>query len=156
MGVSGSGKTTIGKLLSNKTSIPFFDADDFHSEANKQKMKKGIALNDEDRKEWLEELNKLARQKGEDKGAIIACSALKEKYRAILSEGVNKPVWVFLQGGYDQIFERIKRREGHYMPVQLLSSQFESLEAPPYALLINISEKPEEIVEKIVRYIHHL
>lgn len=153
MGVSGSGKTTIGKLLSQKIGIPFFDADDFHSEANRTKMKAGNPLNDEDRKDWLHEINKLAQQQAQTNGAIIACSALKEKYRNILTEGINNPVWVFLQGSYDQIYERMKKREGHYMPVQLLQSQFESLEAPGSALFIDILNEPAVIVETICRHL---
>jgi carbohydrate kinase (thermoresistant glucokinase family) len=146
MGVSGSGKTTIGELLSQKTGIPFFDGDDFHSLANKEKMKAGEPLNDDDRKEWLEELNRLAVEQAKLKGAIIACSALKEKYRNVLVEGISEPKWVFLQGSYEEIYQRLEKRTGHYMPSRLLRSQFESLEVPVSALSINIENSPETIV----------
>ena len=88
MGVSGSGKTTIGKMLSGRTGIPFFDGDDFHPPSNKEKMKSGHPLNDEDRQVWLQKLNLLAVAQSNGNGAIIACSALKEKYRVLLSSGV--------------------------------------------------------------------
>src|SRR6266700_2782944 len=98
MGVSGSGKTTIGKKLSERTNIPFFDADDFHSLANKKKMKAGDPLTDDDRAVWLTRINALAKEQMKKKGAIIACSALKEKYRIVLSGGIIIPVfWIFLR-----------------------------------------------------------
>lgn len=154
MGVSGSGKTTIGKLLSQKTGIPFFDGDDFHSMANKEKMKNGQPLTDDDRKEWLAQLNRLAIEQIELKGAIIACSALKEKYRSLLAEGVSKIRWIFLQGSYEEIHKRLEKRTGHYMPVQLLRSQFESLEVPVNALSLNIRSSPETIVEIISQHLN--
>ena len=153
MGVSGSGKTTIGKLLSQKTTIPFFDGDDFHPPANKEKMKSGKPLNDDDRKEWLREINKMATEQAKLKGAVIACSALKEKYRGILSNGIADPIWIFLQGSYDEVYERMKKRNDHYMPVQLLSSQFENLEIPANVFSIDIKNEPEAIVAKIYQYL---
>lgn len=149
MGVAGSGKTTIGKLLHQKTAIPFFDADDFHPQANKEKMKAGHALNDEDRAAWLQQLNGLAQQHMYLKGAIIACSALKEKYRAVLFSGLTKPVLIFLEGNYETIAERMKNRPQHFMPASLLQSQFDNLEIPLHSLQINIEKEPEEIVEII-------
>jgi len=89
MGVSGSGKTTVGRLLSQQTGIPFFDGDDFHSAANKEKMNAGIPLTDEDRQGWLQQLHDLAEKESAGGGAIIACSALKEKYRQLLSAGLQ-------------------------------------------------------------------
>ena len=153
MGVAGSGKTTIGKLLQQKTGIPFFDADDFHPQANKEKMKAGHALDDEDRAAWLLQMNSLARQQTNLSGAIIACSALKEKYRSVLSIGITKPVWIFLQGSYETIVERMKNRPVHFMPASLLQSQFESLEIPADACYISIEKKPGEIVEIIYAYL---
>jgi 6-phosphogluconate dehydrogenase len=153
MGVSGSGKTTISKLLSQKTEIPFFDGDDFHPPVNKEKMKSGQPLNDHDRKEWLREINKMAKEQVKLKGAVIACSALKEKYRSILSEGMAEPVWIFLKGSYEQVYERMKKRNDHYMPVQLLSTQFESLEIPAKAFSIDIKNEPEDIVAKIYQHL---
>jgi carbohydrate kinase (thermoresistant glucokinase family) len=154
MGVSGSGKTTIGKLLSEKIGIPFFDADDFHSQVNKQKMRTGQPLTDEDRKDWLERMNEIAKVELTKNGAIIACSALKEKYRQVLSQGIVAPIfWIFLRGDYDLIARRMKARPDHYMPVSLLTSQFEILEVPENVMAIDSSERPENIVEKIVSYI---
>ena len=152
MGVSGSGKTTIGKLLSVKTGFPFFDGDDFHSISNKEKMKAGKSLNDEDRQQWLQQLNSLAIEQFNLKGAIIACSALKEKYRTLLTQDVAQPVWIFLQGSYEEIFERMKQRN-HFMPAQLLRSQFQDLEIPAFAFTIDIKNDPVKIVEMIVRYL---
>jgi len=149
IGVAGSGKTTIGKLLHQKTSIPFFDADDFHPQANKEKMKAGHALNDEDRADWLQQLNNLAQKQMQLKGAIIACSALKEKYRSVLSTGITQPIWIFLQGSFETIMERINNRPGHFMPASLLQSQFESLEIPAEALTISVEKEPSAIVEII-------
>ena len=153
MGVAGSGKTTIGKLLSGKTGLPFFDGDDYHPPENKEKMKAGNPLNDEDRQQWLQQINSLAIGQSKLKGAVIACSGLKEKYRVFLSNGVDEPVWIFLQGDYDVIHERMKQRE-HFMPVQLLQSQFEALEIPASALAIDIKNHPAEIVEMIIQYLN--
>jgi carbohydrate kinase (thermoresistant glucokinase family) len=150
MGVSGCGKTTIGKLLSQRIGIPFFDGDDFHSAANVEKMKAGEPLNDEDRSEWLQKINELAFEEQQLNGAIIACSALKEKYRIVLNSGITKPVWIFLQGSYQIIFQRLQNRQGHYMPPALLQSQFDNLEIPASAFSINIANEPATIVELIL------
>lgn len=152
MGVSGSGKTTVGKKLSAKTGIPFFDGDDFHNSSNREKMAAGHPLNDEDRQEWLHRINDLAKDQLKNKGAIIACSALKEKYRTILEEGIIAPViWIFLQGSYELIHKRMEARTGHFMPPALLASQFETLEVPSEALIVDISAGPDQIVESLVK-----
>jgi carbohydrate kinase (thermoresistant glucokinase family) len=150
MGISGCGKTTIGKLLSQKIAIPFFDGDHFHSAANIEKMKTGLPLNDEDRSGWLQKINELAFAQQQLKGAIIACSALKEKYRIVLNSGITKPVWIFLQGSYQIIFQRLQNRQGHYMPPALLQSQFDNLEIPANAFVISIDNEPATIVELII------
>ncbi|MGI8582046.1 MAG: gluconokinase [Chitinophagaceae bacterium] len=151
MGVAGSGKTTIGKALSFKTGIPFFDGDDFHPPSNKEKMKAGHPLTDDDRQHWLQRLHTLAVEHSGLKGAVIACSALKEKYRVILSSGVQQNIWIFLQGDFELIFERMKKRD-HFMPVQLLHSQFDTLEIPQSAFTIDIKNDPDKIVELIIAY----
>lgn len=154
MGVSGSGKTTIGQLLSERTGIPFFDADDYHPESNKKKMQEGQPLTDEDRQGWLVRLNKLAIEESNNKGAIIACSALKERYREILSKDITVPIhWVLLQGSFELIKERIEKRKGHYMPASLLQSQFDILEAPHNAIVVDIAKDPSAIVDDILRRI---
>ncbi|EAR00406.1 gluconokinase [Maribacter sp. HTCC2170] len=150
MGVSGCGKSTIGTLLSKKLDIPFFDGDDFHPDANVKKMKNGLALDDIDREGWLKTLNKLAVEHKE-KGAVIACSALKESYRAILKQDLkDQMVFVHLEGSFDEIHSRLKKRKGHYMPIELLKSQFETLEIPKNAIHISILESPEVIISKIL------
>jgi gluconokinase len=154
MGVAGSGKTTIGMALSIETGIPFFDADDFHSIANREKMRSGRPLDDEDRKEWLHAINQLAREKSGKQGAIIACSALKERYRQLLTDEVPVYRLIFLQGNYDLIRDRIKNRRDHFMPDSLLQSQFEALEPPANALQIDISRPTKEIVELIRDYLN--
>ena len=150
MGVSGSGKTTVGKKLSETTGIPFFDADDFHPESNKNKMRSGKPLNDEDRHQWLLNLHEMAMNQSNQKGAIIACSALKEKYRIILASDIPVPVdWVWLNGSYELILQRMQNRKGHFMPESLLRSQFETLEPPVDAQVVDINNSPENIVAQI-------
>lgn len=148
MGVSASGKTTVGKLLASELKVTFFDADDFHPEANLKKMASGKALNDEDRKGWLITLNVLAKKEAK---AIITCSAIKESYRNILKEDLDKVVhFVYLKGSYELIYDRMIEREGHMMPVSLLQSQFDALEEPSAAITVSIELSPQEITEKIM------
>ncbi|WP_343328370.1 NADP-dependent phosphogluconate dehydrogenase [Polaribacter staleyi] len=154
MGVSGVGKSTIGNLLSEKLNIPFFDGDDFHPEENILKMSKGEALNDNDRLGWLQTLNKLAKEQLKKGGCIIVCSALKEKYRDILNAKIKENAkWVFLNGSFEQIKERVNNRKGHFMSSDLLKSQFDILETPKNAIDININLTPNNIVEMISKEI---
>ncbi|MFT4670204.1 MAG: gluconokinase [Flavobacteriaceae bacterium] len=149
MGVSGSGKTTIGLQLSDALGIPFFDADDFHSEENVTKMKQNIALNDTDRKPWLESLAVRISEWDSKNGAILACSALKESYRETLASRVNSITWVYLSGSFDVINSRINNRSEHYMKSILLQSQFDTLEIPAYGIHIDAVIEPKEIVATI-------
>ena len=148
MGVSGCGKSTIGKLLSKEFNILFFDGDDYHPEANVQKMVAGSPLNDTDRKGWLERLNALAiaHQKN---GVVIACSALKESYRIILQQHIEQASFVYLEGTYDQVSQRLAERKNHFMPAGLLESQLETLEIPVNAIEVSIMNTPLEIVASI-------
>lgn len=151
MGVSGVGKSTIGALLSNATGIPFFDGDDFHSQANIAKMAAGKPLNDTDRQGWLERLHQLIQAQLLVKGCIIACSALKNNYRNVLSNGLDNLVqYVYLHGSYDEILQRLQQRKGHFMQASLLQSQFETLEVPTDALVVSITKTPETIVAEII------
>ncbi|WP_394748564.1 gluconokinase [Spongiimicrobium salis] len=149
MGVSGCGKSTVGSALAEKLSIPFFDGDDYHPQANIDKMKQGTPLNDDDRHGWLVQLNKLAKEHLST-GAVIACSALKEAYRVLLQKDIEDHiVFVFLEGSFDEIMQRMQSRKNHFMPAQLLKSQFDTLEIPKNALRISIAKTPEEIVSII-------
>tara|TARA_R110002049_G_scaffold71370_2_gene183927 strand:- start:17164 stop:19071 length:1908 start_codon:yes stop_codon:yes gene_type:complete len=151
MGVSGVGKSTIGNLLSAQLSMPFFDGDDYHSQKSINKMAQGHPLNDDDRYEWLTNLNNVAKIQLKTNACIIACSALKETYRETLKRDIEKDVkWVLLSGSFDEILDRIKQRKGHYMPPSLLKSQFETLEIPVDALKIDIVQTPQKIAKKIV------
>ena len=115
IGVSGCGKTTIARNLSKAMGIPYYDADDFHPKENVEKMRNGHALNDSDRSSWLDSLSKHLKKWEKEEGAILACSALKEKYREVLSQGLKDCHWVFLSGDYDLIYGRMSSRKGHYM-----------------------------------------
>lgn len=138
-GVSGSGKSTVGNLVAEKLSLPFFDADDFHPTANIEKMSAGIPLNDEDRQPWLESINKKMKEVSTLKGGVFACSALKEKYRSILKEGLILPIhWVLLKGDFELIQKRMSERN-HFMPPKLLRSQFDTLEVPTYGQILDIA-----------------
>ncbi|GFE68014.1 gluconokinase [Chroococcus sp. FPU101] len=147
MGVSGSGKSTIGQLLSQKLGWPFYDGDDFHPRENIAKMRQGIPLTDEDRRSWLSTLRSLIEQ---NQNAIIACSSLKESYRDYLEGERTDIVWIYLKGSYEEILERMQHRQGHFMQPQMLRSQFATLEEPKNALVIDISLLPEEIIDRIV------
>ncbi len=153
MGVSASGKSTLGHALARATGLPFFDGDDFHPPENIAKMSAGAPLNDQDRRGWLRRLNEMARDHSA-KGAIIGCSALKETYREWLMDGLEKDrvLWVVLVGGYDQILDRSRKRKDHFMPTSLLESQFQTLEVPPYGLHLSCVELDiPEMVQEILR-----
>src|SRR6266496_1430028 len=138
MGVTGSGKTTIGKQLAAELGWKYYDADDFHSPANIEKMKHGVPLDDADRQPWLETLRNLISECLErSENCILACSALKEIYRSylLISEHVRL---VYLRGDHDLIQERLNERSGHYMNPKLLDSQFETLEEPQGHLTIDV------------------
>lgn len=152
MGVSGCGKSTIGKLLAEEFEIPFFDGDDFHPKENVEKMSNGLPLNDDDRKGWLTRLNLLA-QEQHTKGAVIACSALKQAYRDRLAEELeNQMEFVYLEGTKSQILKRLEERKGHFMPAGLLDSQFSTLEVPLNAITVSIQKKPQEMILAIVKH----
>ena len=151
VGVSGSGKTTIGEMLAEHYSWPFFDADDFHPQENIEKMARGTALGDEDRQPWLKRLNQLIGEhvrRGDC--LVLACSALKKSYRDLLSEGNEGVRFIYLKGSYDLILKRMQAREGHYMKADMLKSQFAALEEPRDALAVDISTQPEAIVAQII------
>ncbi len=152
MGVSGTGKTTVGKLLSDKTNIPFFDADDFHPKANISKMRAGLPLNDADREPWLTALAQHIKNWSQrPPGAILACSSLKASYRKTLSSFESVAIsWIFLTGSFELLSKRMKARADHFMPPALLKSQLETLEAPDQALKLDISASPVEIVDQII------
>jgi 6-phosphogluconate dehydrogenase len=151
MGVSGSGKSTIGKLLSENLKIPFFDGDDFHPQTNIDKMKSGLPLNDEDRHGWLLKLNEVAKAQLQKSSCVIVCSALKQTYREILKKDIEYHVkWVHLTGGFNLIFKRLNEREHHFMSSDLLQSQFDTLEPPKDAIQVDVSLSPSEIVKNIV------
>ncbi|BFG69668.1 hypothetical protein KACHI17_05490 [Sediminibacterium sp. KACHI17] len=152
MGVSGSGKTTIGQLLAAQLGIPFFDGDDFHSASNIEKMKAGIPLDDSDRYEWLKNINRIGNEAlVADRSVIIACSALKKKYREIIAEHMEGSIfWIFLQGSKELIQKRMATRKEHYMPISLLQSQFDILEIPNESIKIDISLDKQTMVNTIL------
>ena len=151
MGVSGTGKSTIGKLLSDRTGWNFYDADDFHPLANIVKMESGMPLTDGDRLPWLKKLQQLiTRSLQQDRSGILACSALKADYRQILRDGRDEVVFIYLRGDYSCIQTRILQRIGHFMSADLLRSQFDTLEEPEDAIVVDVSLSPDIIVEEII------
>lgn len=154
MGVSGSGKTTIGRALAAALHWSFSDADDFHSPANVEKMKKGIPLSDEDREPWLRTIRGAIEQwKRDGSGHVLACSALKGSYRDILGQNDPDVKFVYLQGAFDVISQRLKERKSHFFNPALLRSQFDALETPEGALIVEVSKEPQEIIRAILETI---
>ncbi len=147
MGVSGAGKSTIGKLLAERLGWRFLDADEFHPPENVAKMRAGTPLTDADRWPWLDQLNLLLKSESH---AVLACSALKEIYRERLTAGLRKSKIVFLKGEKSLIQDRMKVRQHKYMPASLLDSQFATLEPPAGAIEVDIRAAPEACVEAIV------
>ena len=151
MGVSGSGKSTIGRLLAERLGCPFYDGDDYHPAANVAKMAAGIPLDDADRDGWLAELAALIAvglARGED--GVIACSALKRQYRDVLSVDERRVRFVYLRGEFDTIWARLQSREGHFMGANLLQSQFDALEEPRGAIVVDTSLEPEQVIDRIL------
>lgn len=148
MGVSGSGKTTLGQRLAARLGCAFIDADDHHPKENVAKMAAGVPLDDADRWPWLEALNTLLRAQAHD--VVLACSALKQAYRARLCEGITDCRLVYLKGSIEQIRTRLAERQHRYMPASLLESQFAALEPPVDAIMVDVGEPADACVETVL------
>jgi gluconokinase len=152
MGVSGCGKTSIGRALAFELGWDFFDADDFHPPANIEKMTNGIPLTDDDRAPWLNALHEmLSSNINNHRPCVLACSALKKNYRQILLGDLKGIQVIYLKGNYELILTRLQARADHYMKPALLKSQFDSLEEPQNALWVDASQPVDEIVKIICR-----
>ena len=149
MGVAGSGKTTIGSQLAAAMGWPFYDADSFHSPENVRKMASGVPLTDEDRRPWLQKLHALiSDHNARGQNGVLACSALKAAYRTILTSGVDVTV-VYLKAGPELVRSRLDSRKGHYMPKQLIESQFLALEEPTEGIVIDADWPAQKAVASI-------
>lgn len=152
MGVSGAGKTTVGRLLADKLSGLFVDGDDLHPQANVDKIRQGIALMDDDRWPWLDRVAQVIREHDGARPLIVACSALKRSYRRRLGEDYHL---IYLKGTSSEIARHLQARQlqdrdDHFMPISLLESQFEALEEPDNALVLDLDQPPHKIAEKII------
>jgi len=151
MGVSGCGKTSIARLLAEKTGGLFLDADDFHSPENKAKMSAAIPLTDDDRWPWLDAQNQVLKSLADDPRAVfLACSALRQIYRDRLSSGLAHLRFIYLKGSREFIRQRIEARENHFMPAALLDSQFAILEEPKEAIVAPIDQTPAQIADAVL------
>jgi gluconokinase len=149
MGVTGSGKTTVGRLLARQLGWEFADADDFHPQSNVEKIARGISLNDEDRTPWLERLrDQIANWIANGQNGVLACSALKRNYRQELNVGPQVR-FVYLKGSPDLIKQRLRLRRGHFADEKILAGQFADLEEPETGVTVDISQTPEKIVAEI-------
>jgi|SRR5208282_333135 gluconokinase len=151
MGVTGAGKTTVGKLLAQRLGRQFLDADDFHPAANIEKMRRGIALTGADREPWLDAIRaELVKCAGKNLDVVLACSALKERYREKLGAGMGMRI-CYLKGTYDEIKSRLASRRGHFADESILAGQFADLEEPGDAIVLPARESPEENVREAIR-----
>ena len=150
IGVAGSGKTTVGRMLAARAGWEFHDADDLHPPQNREKMRRGIALTDADRLPWLRAVRDLIRRcLAEKRPAVIACSALKQSYRDLLMVDAQGVKFAYLKGSPALIAERLARRAGHFFDRRLLQSQFDTLEEPADAIVVDIAAPPGEIADTI-------
>ncbi|HEX9781236.1 MAG TPA: gluconokinase [Opitutaceae bacterium] len=157
MGVSGCGKSTIGRLLADRQGATFLDADDFHTPEAVAKMRSETPLTDEDRAGWLFRLRAEIEQRfGSGENLVLACSALRETYRQRLARAGESVRFVYLRGTFEQIRSRLTARAGHYMPASLLQSQFAILEEPVYSLNVDVDMEPEAAVARILRLLGQL
>ena len=154
MGVSGCGKTTLGKKLAAFLDLPFIEGDQFHAAENIEKMKSGIPLNDQDRVPWLTDLNEAVIRK-KNTGVVLACSALKKKHRDLLSQNIpsNQLLWVYLACDIKTLQERMQNRN-HFMPTSLLESQLETLEVPKDALHLDAKYEIKKLITQIKTHLH--
>jgi gluconokinase len=153
MGVSGSGKSSVGKALAQSLGWDFYDADDFHPPENVSKMANGIPLDDSDRAPWLGSLHDLISSSlTQNRPGVLACSALKQRYRQQLMDDNDGVQLVYLKGSYDLIWSRMEMRAHHYMKPHMLKSQFATLEEPVNALTVDITLTVDEIVQKVLRH----
>jgi gluconokinase len=151
MGVTGSGKSTVGEMLAHRLGSEFADADDFHSAANKDKMHRGIPLTDADRLPWLKAIHEfLAKETAAGRGVVLGCSALKRSYRQLLREGLSVQT-VYLKGSYEVIDEHLHGRKGHFADDKILAAQFADLEEPNEAIVVDVTLQPEQIVEEVLK-----
>jgi gluconokinase len=154
MGVSGSGKTTVAALVAERLRWAFEDGDDFHPPANVEKMRSGVALTDEDRGPWLDAIAAwIDATRNAGGHGVVACSALKRRYRSVLMGGRPDVRLIYLQGDRDLIARRLAPRHGHFMPASLLQSQFEALEEPgpdEDPVTVSVAQRPHEIVERVL------
>ncbi len=151
MGVSGCGKSRVGEELSKALNWAFYDGDDFHPQANVAKMAQGFPLNDDDRQPWLKRLHTLiVEHLDRGQSLLVACSALKAKYRNTLKGSREDVIFVYLKGSFELIFARMQQRDGHYMKAEMLRSQFDDLEEPQNTLAVAIDQPVSEIVGEII------
>lgn len=152
MGVSGTGKTTLGRLLAKKLGWDFLDADDFHPEANRRKMQQGIPLDDKDRQPWLHLLRAgMKTHLSSNANIVLACSALKQSYRSLIIQPGEAVRLVFLHGSRELLESRLRGRTNHFMPASLLDSQLADLEVPIGALDVDVKDDPETLTDRIVQ-----
>ncbi|MBL9214760.1 MAG: gluconokinase [Opitutaceae bacterium] len=152
LGVAGSGKSTVGRRLAEELGWPYFEADDFHSPANKAKMSRGVPLDDEDRRPWLAAIRATIDETlASGRNGVFTCSGLKEKYRRVLLDGAPGVIPVYLAGDLETILARVRAREGHFMKADLVRSQFEALEPPRDAVTVDIRQPLEALVAEIKR-----
>ncbi|MCY1030506.1 gluconokinase [Corallococcus sp. BB11-1] len=151
MGVSGTGKSTVGRALAERMGWAFEDADDLHSEESRQKMASGTPLTDADRQPWLVLLRaRMEKALAQGEPLVLAFSALKRSYRERLSVDAKRERWVYLHAPSEVIQERLQRREGHFMPPRLLVSQLAAMEPPEDALAVDVTPSPDEVVRRIL------
>ena len=152
MGVSGSGKSTVGAALAQRLGVPFVDADDLHPEANIAKMSRGEPLDDRDRHPWLETIGEWLADH-DQRGGVVSCSALKRRYRDQLRQHAHRVEFCHLHGTREVIARRQASRPGHFMPASLLSSQFatlEPLEPDEHGLVIDVDQSVDDVVQEYV------